>query len=65
MLDALKNHFDRSGDAVNVEQICEMTALDENTVKNALRVLKQANRVNGTMVEEFQYPIWVTSINYE
>ena len=63
--EALRAHFDRSDEHVNVEQITEMTALDENAVKNALRVLKQANRINGVMIAEAQYPIWVTSINYD
>ena len=65
VFEALRAHFDRSADQVNVELISEMTGLEQATVENALRVLKQANRVDGVMVAEAQHPIWVTSINYD
>jgi hypothetical protein len=63
--EALRRHFDRSADRVNVEQITEMTGLGQGSVENALRVLHQARRVNGITVAEAEYPIWVTSINYD
>jgi hypothetical protein len=43
-LDALYDHFDRSGDSLGPEQIMEMTALDANATTNALRVLHKMAR---------------------
>ena len=63
--EALRAHFDRTDEGVNVEQITEMTALDEDAVKNALRGLQQQHRINGVMIAEATYPILVTSINYD
>ena len=65
VMEALRTHFDRSDERVGVDEVMDMTGLDQNAVENALRVLKQANRVNGIMVAEAQHPIWVTSINYD
>jgi hypothetical protein len=65
VMQALRAHFDGSGERVGVDEIMDMTGLDQNAVENALRRLKQMNRIDGTMVAEFQHPIWVTSINYD
>jgi predicted transcriptional regulator len=65
IMDALYDHFDRSGESLTPAQIAEMTALDEPTVQNALRVLYNAGRIEGIPVEEFDYPLEVTNVAYQ
>jgi hypothetical protein len=62
--DALYDHFDRSGQALDPEEISEMTALDLPTVTNALRVLHKAGFIEGVTAAEFDYPLKVTGIVY-
>jgi DNA-binding GntR family transcriptional regulator len=65
IMDALHDHFDRTGARLTPEKIGEMTALPLDTVRNALRVLHKAGRVEGPPVEEYDDPIEVTGITYE
>lgn len=62
ILDALRDHFDRTDERLTVEQIMEMVALDERTTQKALRVLKRANRIEGVMTAEASYPSLITGI---
>jgi predicted transcriptional regulator len=64
ILDALHDHFDRTEQPLSAEEISEMTAIDLTVVENALRVLHKANRIEGIMVAEYQYPVKVTGIVY-
>lgn len=64
-MDALHDHFDRTGTHLSPEQISEMTALDLETVHEALRVLYKMGAVEGTEVAEVLYPVQVTGIRYE
>jgi hypothetical protein len=61
---ALKEHFDRTHDHLEVPQIVDMTALDENTVQQALRVLYQQGAIEGITAAEIPYPFHVTGIKY-
>jgi predicted transcriptional regulator len=65
ILDALYDHFDRSGDSLKPEQVMEMTALDEAATTNALRVLHRMGKIEGVMVAEINHPVLVTGITYE
>jgi hypothetical protein len=64
-MDALHDHFDRTDQRLTPEQIAEMTALDLGTVRNALRVLHKARRIEGIGVAEINYPLEVTGVVYE
>ncbi len=64
VMDQLREHFDRSPDRLSVEQVTEMTGLDDQAVKNALRVLKQQDRIQGIMVDQEHHPIFVTGLTY-
>jgi hypothetical protein len=64
ILSALRDHFDRSPAHLSPEEVAEMTALPLATVQNALRVLYQANRIEGIMVAEIHWPVKVTGIAY-
>ena len=65
IMDALHDHFDRTGAHLTPEEIADMTALPVDTVQNALRVLYKANRVEGIPVAEIDYPVKITGIVYE
>lgn len=65
IMDALYDHFDRTAAHLTPRQISEMTALPIDSVKNALRVLYRANRIEGIPAAEFDYPLEVTGIVYE
>ena len=62
ILNALRDHFDRSDERLTVEQIMDMVALDEKTTQNALRVLKRANWIEGVMTAEATYPTLITGV---
>jgi len=64
VMDALVDHFARTSDKLTPEQITEMTALSLNAVRNALRVLLKANRIEGIEVAEADYPVIVTGVVY-
>jgi hypothetical protein len=63
--EALRRHFDRTDEAVEIPQIMEMTGLDENAVQNALRVLHRAGRIEGITAAEISYPFRITAVNYD
>jgi hypothetical protein len=64
-MDALHDHFDRTPAYLDPEEIAEMTALPLEAVRNALRVLHKANKIEGIMVAEIYWPVKVTGIVYE
>lgn len=60
----LTEHFARSGDFVNVEQLGEMTGLGQPAITGALRVLAKAGWVEGPELAEYDYPSVITGIRY-
>ncbi len=65
VMDRLHDHFDLTGEPLTPEQISEMTALSEDTVTSALRVLHKGGWVEGVTVEELDYPLSITGIKYD
>ena len=63
--DALHDHFDRTGAHLAPEEISEMTALDLDSTRNALRVLYKARRIEGIMVAEIDWPVKITGVLYQ
>ena len=62
VLDALRDHFDRTPEQLDVSKIMEMTGLDEATVQNALRRLYETGRIDGVTVAELHHPAQVTGV---
>jgi predicted transcriptional regulator len=65
IMDALHDHFDRTGEPLKPEQVMEMVALDHATATNALRILKKIDYIEGVEAAEFDYPILITGIKYD
>lgn len=62
---ALTEHFDRSRDPLDVDQIGDMTALSRPVLESALSVLARTGHIEGVIVAEYGYPVKVTGIRYD
>lgn len=60
----LKGHFRRTGEALKIDAVVEGTALPQEAVGNALRLLADEGRIEANGLAELPYPIVVSRILY-